>query len=129
MLPTYEGLPNLASFLMEFEEKVTELQRLSGLDYVLKDTLAIWWGTHKKAISEWPQFQQLLEIRFGEEISYFDQKYIGLTNPLEHIEHYRVGSSIHTCIGNGTKELVYINGDVKKNYRMGIFRHMLHPYI
>ena len=31
-LPTYEGLPNLASFLEEFEEKVIESQRLTALD-------------------------------------------------------------------------------------------------
>ena len=52
-LPTYEGLPNLASFLTEFEEKVIEHQRLSTLDYVLKATPAKWWVTHKESISEW----------------------------------------------------------------------------
>ena len=45
--PTYEGLSNLASFLIEFEVKVTESQRLSALDFVLKATPAKWWGTHK----------------------------------------------------------------------------------
>ena len=43
VLPRYEGLLNLASFLVEFEEKVTESQRLSTLDYILKDTPARWW--------------------------------------------------------------------------------------
>ena len=32
VFPTYEGLPNLASFLEEFKEKVTESQRLSTLE-------------------------------------------------------------------------------------------------
>ena len=53
-LPTYEGLPNIASFLEEFEEKVTESQWFSTLDYVLKATPTRWWGTHKHSISEWP---------------------------------------------------------------------------
>ena len=48
-LPTYEGFPyNLAYFWEEFEEKVTESQRLSALDYVLKATPARWWSTHKQ---------------------------------------------------------------------------------
>ena len=34
-LPTYEGLPNLAVFLTEFEELVTEPQQLSALDRAL----------------------------------------------------------------------------------------------
>ena len=54
-LPTYEGLPNLAYFLTEFEEKFIEHQRLSTLDFVLNATPAIWWVTHKESISEWPQ--------------------------------------------------------------------------
>ena len=54
-LPTYEGLPNLVTFLSEFKEMVTEPQHLSALDYVLKDTPPRWWGTHKQSIFEWPQ--------------------------------------------------------------------------
>ena len=88
-LPTYEGLPKLASFLDEFEEKVTESQRLSALDYVLKATPARWWGTHKQSISKWRQCRRLMEIIFGEEISFPNQKYIGLTYPRKHIEHCR----------------------------------------
>ena len=89
MLPTYEGLPNLASFLVEFEEKVIESQRLSTLDYVLKATPARWWGTHKKYISEWTKCRRLMEIIFEEEISYHDQKYTGLIDHVEHIGHCR----------------------------------------
>ena len=89
MLPTYEGLPNLASILEEFKEKVTESQRLSALSYVLKATPARWWDTHKQSISDWPQFRRLLEIRFGDEISYADKKYTVFLDPRKHIEHCR----------------------------------------
>ena len=89
MLRMYEGLPNLASFLEEFEEKVTEPHRLFALDYVLKATSARWWGTHKQSISEWTQCRRLMEIIFREDISYDDQKYTGLSDPGKHIEHYR----------------------------------------
>ena len=37
-LPIYEVLPNLVSFLIEFEEKVTKHQFFSSLVFVLKDT-------------------------------------------------------------------------------------------
>ena len=46
-LPTYEGLPNLAEYLTEFEGLVIEVQRLSTLDHVLKAMPSRWWGTHK----------------------------------------------------------------------------------
>ena len=39
-IPTYEGLPNLESFLTEFKEKVYEPHRLLSLDVELKGTLA-----------------------------------------------------------------------------------------
>ena len=39
-IPTYEGFPNLEYFLTEFEEKVTEPQRLITLEFALKDTPA-----------------------------------------------------------------------------------------
>ena len=86
-LPTYEGFPNLASFLEEFEERVTESQQLSALDYVLKATPTRWWGTHKQSISKCPQCRILMQIIFGEEISCPNHKYTRLTNPMEHIEN------------------------------------------
>ena len=89
MFPRYEGLLNLASFLVEFEEKVIESQRLSALDYVLKVAPARWWATHKHTISEWTQCRRLMEIIFGKEISCPDQKYTGLKDPRKHIEHCR----------------------------------------
>ena len=51
--------------------------------------LARWWGTHKQSISEWPQCRRLMEIIFGEDISFPYQKYTGLTDPVEHIEQCR----------------------------------------
>ena len=74
-LPTYEGLPNLASFLIGFEEKVTEHQHLFALDFALKVTPAKRWAAHKESISEWPQCRRLMEIKFKEEINYIDQNY------------------------------------------------------
>ena len=47
-------------------------------------------GTHKKSISEWTQCRILLEIIFGEYISYTSRKYTGLTHLVEHIEHCRM---------------------------------------
>ena len=44
----YEGLPKLSKFLVEFEEKVSEPQRLLALEEELKATPARWWETHKK---------------------------------------------------------------------------------
>ena len=51
-LPTYEGFPNLEYFLKEFEERVTQPQWLSSLDFALKVTPTRWWFTHKKSILE-----------------------------------------------------------------------------
>ena len=53
-IPTYEGLPKLAYFLIEFEEKVIEPQLFSTLDFALKDITTRWWVAHKKYTSEWP---------------------------------------------------------------------------
>ena len=50
---------------------------------------ARWRGTHKQSIFEWPECRRLMEIRFGEDISFPEQKYTGLTDPRKHIEHYR----------------------------------------
>ena len=73
-LPTYEGLPNLATFLVEFEEKIIESHRLSTLEYVLKAMPTRWWGRHKQSISDWFQCRILMEIIFGDEISYAHHK-------------------------------------------------------
>ena len=49
-IPTYEGLPNLATFLTEFERLVLESQRLSVLDHVMKAMPARGWGMCKQFI-------------------------------------------------------------------------------
>ena len=56
---------------------------------MLKATPARWWGTHKQSIYEWSQCRKLMEIIFGEDISYPYKKYIGLRDLGKHIEHYR----------------------------------------
>ena len=89
-LPTYEGFPNIATFLGDFEGLVIELQCLSTLDYVLKAMPARWWGTHKKSISEWPQCRIFLEVRFGEEVIVMSHRYTRLSNPVEHINQCHI---------------------------------------
>ena len=84
-IPTYEGLPKLATFLTEFESLVTKLQHLSTIDHVLKATPARWWGTHKQFITEWPQCKRLMEVIFGKEVLTMSHKYIGLLSPVQHI--------------------------------------------
>ena len=54
---------------------------------MLQYKIARWWDTHKHYIFEWSQCRILMDIKFGEQINYFDQKYTGLTNFVEHIEH------------------------------------------
>ena len=50
-LATYEGLPNLVTFLTKFEGLVIESQCLFVLDHVLKATPTRWWGMHKQFIT------------------------------------------------------------------------------
>ena len=52
-LPKYEGIPNLADFIDEFEDKVSEPQRLLALEEALKATPTRWWDTHKKSMGDW----------------------------------------------------------------------------
>ena len=87
-MPTYEGFPKLESFATEFEEKVIEPHILLYLYFALKATPSRWWVEHKKNISEFPQCRRLLEVLFGEKMLYTGSKYTGLTNPVEHIEHF-----------------------------------------
>ena len=64
-LPTYENLPNLESFLTEFEEKLSKSQCLLAMDFALKTTPAIWWIAHKLNILGWSQCQRLMGVLFG----------------------------------------------------------------
>ena len=86
-LPTYEGLPNLETFLNEFEGLVMESQHFFVLDHALKATIARWWGAHKKSITNWPQRRRLMEVRFEEEVTLVNHKYSGLGNSMEHLNH------------------------------------------
>ena len=89
-LLAYEGLPNLGTFLNEFEGLVMESQRLSALDHALKFTLARWWGAHKKSITNCPHCKRLMVFIFGEEVTIVNHKYSRLTNPVEHLHHCRM---------------------------------------
>ena len=50
-LPTFDGLNNLETFLLEFEEIVLVQQRLLALNKALKATPTRWLGTHKRNIA------------------------------------------------------------------------------
>ena len=84
-LPSYEGLPELSAFLMEFEEKVLEPQRLLALEEALKATLARWWETHKKTIIGWAQFLRLMTVRFSNVEAYHASRYDGRNDPGGHL--------------------------------------------
>ena len=88
-LPTYVGLPNLNTFLTYFEDKVMEPQLLLALDVALKATPTRWWVVHKQSVSEWHQCRRLLEIRFGENVSYVGKNYMSLMNRIDHLENCR----------------------------------------
>ena len=56
---------------------------------MLKATPARWWGTHKQSIIDWTQCRRLMEIIFGEKISYSDKNHTGLIDHGTHIEQCR----------------------------------------
>jgi hypothetical protein len=63
--PSFHGINDLETFLAQYEDEVSENQRLLALDIALKATPARWWGTHKETITDWYQCKQLLRIRFN----------------------------------------------------------------
>jgi hypothetical protein len=68
-------------------EEFLKNQRLLSLDIALKETLAIWCGTHKGMIQDWYQCKRLMHIRFGAKQGNNKlQKYDGRGRPVEHIE-------------------------------------------
>jgi hypothetical protein len=67
-LPTFDGLNHLETFLLEFEEILLVQQRLLALDKDLKETPTIWWGTHKKNITEWVQCHTLMIVHFSDQV-------------------------------------------------------------
>ena len=74
-LPIYEGQPEFFDFLVEFEDKVSEPQRLLAFDEALKATPACWWETHKNLIIGWSQCQILMTIHFGDAEVYHAGRY------------------------------------------------------
>ena len=76
-LLTSKGLPNLVSFIPEFEGKFSELRQLLALNKALKATLTRWWDTHKTLIVDWKIFQGIMEVRLSK------MKYIKERNMME----------------------------------------------
>ena len=62
----YKGIPDLSGFLMEFEEKVSEPQRLLALEEEMKDSPSHWWATHKDTIIGSTKFRWLMTMRFSD---------------------------------------------------------------
>ena len=81
-LPTYEELPHLPEFLVDFEDKVSQPWRLLVLDEALKATPARWWETHKKSIDGWLLCRRLMEVRLSGTKKY--EKYDGRNDPNDH---------------------------------------------
>ena len=84
-MPTYKGLSNLAAFIGEFEDRVSEPKRLLELEEALKDTSTRWWDTHKTSKANWKICQQPMEVRFGEDEYYQGKRYDGRNNPSNHL--------------------------------------------
>jgi hypothetical protein len=63
--PSFHGINDFQRFLAQYEDEVSEKQRLLAFDITLKATLARWWGTHKETITDWYQCKRLLRIRFS----------------------------------------------------------------
>jgi hypothetical protein len=69
--------------------QVPEQQRLLELYVVLKATPARWWVAHKEEIEDWKQCRSLMQFKFGTEVKYITQKYTGVSDPTDHVEHCR----------------------------------------
>ena len=76
-LPTYKGFFDFPEFLADFEDRVSEPQRLLALDDPLKATPTGWWVTHKKSINGWLLCRRLMEVKFVEANKYQVDKYDG----------------------------------------------------
>jgi len=84
-LPHYDGLSDVATFFVAFENVVIEQQRLLALDVTLRATPARWWAAHKNSIQYWSQCRRLMQIRFGGTSEYKSGKYSGMTSPKDYI--------------------------------------------
>jgi hypothetical protein len=60
--PTFDGLNNSETFLLEFEGIVPIQKRLLALNESLKTKPTRWWETHKNNIAEWVQCHTLLTM-------------------------------------------------------------------
>jgi hypothetical protein len=49
---SFHGVNDLQEFITRYEDEVLENHRLLSLDIALKETLAIWWGAHKKIVKD-----------------------------------------------------------------------------
>jgi hypothetical protein len=77
----------LEEFLIKYEDKVLENQRLLALDISLKATPTRWWGAQKETIQEWYECKWLIHIRFGaEHRSNKMHRYDGQGTHVEHLE-------------------------------------------
>ena len=46
-LPTFDGLTNLEEFIVQFSDKVPDIQKMETLDSTFRATAARWWNGHK----------------------------------------------------------------------------------
>ena len=66
-LSTYNDLPNLTVFNSEFEDRVSEPQRLLELEEEMKDTPTRWWDTHNASIKDWQIYRRLMKFQVRED--------------------------------------------------------------
>jgi hypothetical protein len=67
-LPTFNGINNLKTLLLEFEEIVLVQQSLLALDEALKAMPGRWWVKHKKNIVEWVKCHILMTMHFSDQV-------------------------------------------------------------
>jgi hypothetical protein len=87
-LPTFDGLNNLETFLLEFEGIVPIQQRFLALEEALKATPARWWESHKKNIVEWVQCRTLLIVHFSNQDEGCEVRYTGHSFPKDHMRSF-----------------------------------------
>lgn len=75
--PSFDGTNYLRTFIIHYQGKIPEKDRLGALNVALRATPARWWSTHKKHITDWSQCKMLMEIRFAATQEYFKVKYTG----------------------------------------------------
>ena len=81
-------IPQVKSFLAEYEIQVPSFQRLKALDVALRATPTRWWVEHKQNIATWKTCQRLLMIRFGQKLGELECQYNGEIDPRIHVEFF-----------------------------------------